>query len=90
MPLDAFPIMKTCTKERLATRGHCQVELCDCGVLHLTFGPVTFRTTPEMARELHAMLGDAFRALTQREVEAHVRETPESWASAAAKPGEPS
>jgi hypothetical protein len=50
-----------CSRETLARAGGYQVELCSCGSVYVTAGPVTLRFTPEAYRALAAVL-DAGRA----------------------------
>jgi hypothetical protein len=55
-----------CSRTTLAQGAHCKVERCDCGVLHLTIGPVTFRATPEMTESFLATLSEAVHQLALR------------------------
>lgn len=50
---------KTCQRQTLAHGPHCTVERCECGVLHVTCGPITFRATIEMVEALSATLAEA-------------------------------
>ncbi len=61
---------KTCTRATLAQGSCCKVELCDCGVLHLTVGPVTFRTTPDMTESFLSTLSEAVHQLALRSADA--------------------
>jgi hypothetical protein len=60
----------SCTRQTLAQASHCKVELCDCGVLHLTVGPVTFRTTPDMTESFLATLSEAVQVMALRNAHA--------------------
>jgi hypothetical protein len=57
--------MRTHQTRHLASLGPCTIELCDCGVLHVTVGAVTMRLQPETARALVTVLD---RALPSAEV----------------------
>jgi hypothetical protein len=57
---------KSCVRATLAQGSHCKVELCDCGVLHLTVGPVTFRATPDMTESFLGTLSEAVHQLALR------------------------
>lgn len=55
--------MKDCKPGRriLAQGSVCRVEACDCGVLHVSFGPVTLRLQREAVASLTRTLGEALR-----------------------------
>jgi hypothetical protein len=59
----------SCSRSTLAQGAHCKIELCDCGVLHLTIGPVTFRTTPDMTESFLSTLTEAVQRLGSRAAE---------------------
>ncbi|HEX4461437.1 MAG TPA: hypothetical protein VIA18_25830 [Polyangia bacterium] len=48
-----------CEREELAAGPHCKIERCHCGVLHLTLGAITVRSTPEVAQALLVALHHA-------------------------------
>ena len=50
-------------RQSLAHCGPCQIDRCDCGVLHVTLGMVTLRLQPATARALADALEQAL-ALT--------------------------
>ena len=58
MSLLALPQI-ACEREELANGPHCKIERCHCGVLHLTLGAVTVRSTPEVAQSLLVALHHA-------------------------------
>ena len=45
-----------CTSTNLSSIGPFQVDLCDCGAVHVHLGPATFRLTPESLPQLAATL----------------------------------
>jgi hypothetical protein len=49
----------SCEREELAAGPHCKIERCHCGVLHLTPGAITVRSTPEVAQSLLVALHHA-------------------------------
>jgi hypothetical protein len=51
--------MGTCSRRLLAETPQCRIERCGCGVLHLTIGPMTFRTTPDVLAALAHAASDA-------------------------------
>ena len=55
--------MGDCSRTLLAETTHCRIERCRCGVLHLTVGPLTLRTTPEVLRSLGHAASDALATL---------------------------
>ena len=55
--------MGDCSRTLLAETTHCRIERCRCGVLHLTVGPLTLRTTPDVLRSLAAAATDALGTL---------------------------
>ena len=63
------PIAPDCSRESLAQGPHCKVELCQCGVLHVTMGPVTFRTTRELAHVFLEVLHTAVHRLAARDLD---------------------
>jgi hypothetical protein len=56
----------SCEREELATGPHCKIERCHCGVLHLTLGAITVRSTPEVAQSLMVALHHALVRLELR------------------------
>ena len=58
MSLLALPLA-SCEREELAAGPHCKIERCHCGVLHLTLGSITVRSTPEVAQSLLVALHHA-------------------------------
>jgi hypothetical protein len=47
----------------LAEQGPFRIDLCACGMLHVTIGPVTVRLMPPAAQSLQGTLGEALRRL---------------------------
>lgn len=43
---------KNCKRRRIAESGSFHIELCKCGVVHLTIGCLTLRLDPNAYREL--------------------------------------
>jgi hypothetical protein len=43
---------KNCKRKRIAESGTFHVDLCKCGVVHLTIGCLTLRLDPSAYREL--------------------------------------
>jgi hypothetical protein len=41
-----------CERRKLAVCGSVKIEMCDCGVVHLTIGCLTLRFDPSAYREL--------------------------------------
>ncbi len=60
---------------RLAEGPICMVEACQCGVLHLTIGPVTLRLQAEAVESLWVTLGEAIRRHAAHEHAAEVHHT---------------
>lgn len=56
--------MEACARTLLAENPECRIERCVCGVLHLTVGPLTFRTTPDCLRSLADAARDALGVLS--------------------------
>jgi hypothetical protein len=52
-----------CEKRTLATHGPFNVQVCDCGAIHLTLGFVTVRLEPSAYRELAAVVAAGLVAL---------------------------
>jgi hypothetical protein len=52
-------MMGTCSRTLLAETPQCRIERCNCGVLHLTIGPLTFRTTPDVLQAIAETTGNA-------------------------------
>jgi len=59
----AMSVMGECTRKVLAERAQCKVERCGCGVLHLSVGPFTLRTTPAVLASIGGAIGDAMATL---------------------------
>jgi hypothetical protein len=55
--------MSHCSRTLLAETPQCRIERCHCGVLHLTVGPLTFRTTPDVLQSLASAAADALGSL---------------------------
>ncbi len=55
-----------CQRRRLAERGAFNVELCDCGALHVTVYFLTLRLDPGAYRELFYVLDEGLRAIEAR------------------------
>lgn len=57
-----------CAPQRspLAEGPFCKLELCACGTVHLSLGPLTLRLRPEVVESLWTTLGDALGALYRR------------------------
>lgn len=58
---------KPCQRDLLAHRGICQVEICSCGMLHLSIGPVTLRLDTDGYRDILELLEETDRKLILRE-----------------------
>jgi len=56
-----------CEKRKLAERGNFNVELCDCGAVHLTVGFLTLRLDPRAYRELAGAIDQGLRAMEVRD-----------------------
>ena len=69
-----------CSSCRVFAHGlFCSIEECSCGVLHVTFGPVTIRIQPEIAESMWMTLGEAIQRLAldpRRGPLSHVEPTP--------------
>jgi hypothetical protein len=52
-----------CGKRTLATNGPFNVQMCDCGAVHLTLGFVTVRLDPSAYRELAGVVTHSLVAL---------------------------
>jgi hypothetical protein len=76
-----------CARAVLAQGPHCRIELCHCGTLHVTVGPVTFRTSAEVAGALLGVLADALGRMPDKDTSAPTRA---GWPLVAGKPGAPS
>jgi hypothetical protein len=55
---------RKCEKRRLAGHGPFNVQMCDCGAVHLTAGFVTLRLEPSAYRELAAVINQGLMRLT--------------------------
>jgi hypothetical protein len=55
--------MEACTRALLVDSSHCRIERCRCGVLHVTIGPLTFRTTPDILAAIASATSSALGAL---------------------------
>jgi hypothetical protein len=58
------PVDRKCEKRRLAAHGPFNVQICDCGAVHLTAGFVTLRLEPSAYCELAAVVNEGLLALT--------------------------
>lgn len=67
----------SCSRERLAGHPGLQVDLCQCGCVHLTIGSVTLRLQPDALIETATVLGVAAAEL-ERRASARSRRAP-SW-----------
>lgn len=56
---------RKCEKRWLAAQGPFNVQMCDCGAVHLTAGFVTLRLEPSAYRELAAVVSQGLLGLTQ-------------------------
>jgi hypothetical protein len=56
-----------CKRRKLAERGTFNVELCDCGAVHLTVGFLTLRLDPRAYRELAGAIDEGLRAMEVRD-----------------------
>jgi hypothetical protein len=55
---------RNCDKRRLAEHGPFNVQVCECGAVHLTAGFMTLRLEPSAYRELAAVVNDGLLGLT--------------------------
>jgi len=58
-----------CSRTKLAQNSVSIVELCACGVLYVTVGPMTMRLLPEAAYKLSSVLQEAMSSLDVIEAE---------------------
>ncbi len=56
-------VYSKCERQKPAERLSFRVDLCDCGVVHLTIGFVTFRLERGAYAELASLMDEALRAL---------------------------
>ena len=76
------------TTRCLAGTNHCHVLHCNCGMLHLTVGPITLRIDPRAGITLHEVLGQALERLAAESHDAQLEAAPARHAGAtdASKP----
>ncbi len=46
-------------KALLAEGPFCKVEACDCGTMHVSLGPITFRLRADVVESIWATLGES-------------------------------
>ncbi|XXF75852.1 hypothetical protein P2318_22690 [Myxococcaceae bacterium GXIMD 01537] len=56
-----------CIRKTLSDSPGCRVEVCGCGTLHLTMGPLTLRMERGALEDLQNTLATALGALETRE-----------------------
>jgi len=62
-----------CTRIFLAGVGHCMVEQCACGTIHMRLGDISLRLTPESLETMTTVLVDAsLKVREQRQEKAKV------------------
>ena len=54
---------RECRRNLLAQGGPFRIESCECGAVHISFGPVTFRATEEVVFDFFCALATAVRRL---------------------------
>lgn len=74
---------ESCHRHTLAQGPLCRVDVCACGMLHVTIGPFTMRLEPRACEEIVETLG---RALAQRAVRAGRPSEVRRWEMAATVP----
>jgi len=60
-----------CERRRLAAEGQNAVDVCGCGAIHLTVGPVTIRLEAEAYRELASTISAGASRLDSHRMRIH-------------------
>lgn len=55
-------------KNRIAEGTYCSVDACECGVLHVTLGPLTVRLQADVVESIWVTLGEAIQRMEARRV----------------------
>jgi hypothetical protein len=58
-----MPVSGKCARHRIAERGTFSIEVCDCGIVHLTIGCLTLRLDPPAYCELADAIGESLHKL---------------------------
>ena len=56
-----------CTRTFLAGVGHCMVEKCSCGTIHMRLGDISLRLTPDSLETMTTVLVDASLKIREQE-----------------------
>jgi hypothetical protein len=70
--VNGFPKPEThCERRRLAAEGQYAIDVCRCGAIHLTVGPLTIRLEENAYRELASTISAGATELDNRRVRVH-------------------
>ena len=53
-------------KTRIAEGAFCTVDACECGVFHVTLGPITVRLQSDVVESIWVTLGEAIQRMEAR------------------------